>query len=117
MDENIRTSLEDAQWHLDMARNADDEDAPARIVVSYCVLSLIRAADALCWHYTGNRCRSGRGHDLHNEFEDLYTHNDLPESFATYKERLRKWVKQEKSEAHHTVPQGTVFEPTSRRSW
>ena len=72
-------------------------NAPARIVVSYCVISLIRTTDALCCHYTGDRCQSGRGHDLHNEFvsEQMNHYSDEERrSGEALKEIGREWRKQ-----------------------
>jgi hypothetical protein len=101
MNRNIGTAIEDAEWHLKMGKKVKEEQGPNRIAIGYFIHSMIRATDALCWHYTGNRCNSGSGHDLHLEFEKLYTKYDLPEKYSKYKENIRKWVKTEKTNAEY----------------
>lgn len=101
MVDNVETALEDAEWHLELARYARRSGAPERIAVGSLVNAFIRGTDALCWHYTGDRCKSGRGHDLHLEFEKLYTRHGLPQRYSKYKDNIRTWVTQEKTKSQY----------------
>jgi hypothetical protein len=101
VEKNIRTSLEDADWYLQLAEKSRSMDAPHRVTVSMCIRSMIKGTDALCFYYTGERCRSGRGHSLHNEFSKLYTDHGLPEKNASYRNNIKKWVAEEKTRAEY----------------
>lgn len=101
VDHNVETAVQDAEWHLKLAKHAQEQGAPERIAISSIINVFIRGTDALCWHFTGERCQSGSSHDLHLDFERLYTKHDLPEKYAKYKENIRKWVKQEKTKAQY----------------
>lgn len=98
---NIETCLEDAEWYIRMAEKSMEMEAPHRVTVSMCIRAIIRGTDALCFYYTGERCDSGRSHSLHNTFANLYTDNDLPEEYASYRSNIQKWVSEEKTKAEY----------------
>lgn len=112
MSKDIENALEDAKWHLEMGKKVNQNNGPNRIAISYFIHSIIRSTDALCLKYTGERCKSGRNHDLHLEFEKLYTRHDLPEKYSKYKKNVRKWVKTEKTNAEYRGKQFSSSEYT-----
>lgn len=101
MNREIEKALEDAEWHLEMGKKVKEKQGPNRIAISYFIHSIIRSTDALCITFTGERCQSGRNHDLHLEFEKLYTDYNLPKKHSKYKKNIRKWVKTEKTNAEY----------------
>jgi len=101
IEKNIETCLEDAEWHLKIAEKSMEMQAPNRIVINSCIMSLIRATDCLCWLYNGQRCDTGRNHSLHKTFTELYNKKELPEKYSKYSDTLRKWVATEKIKAQY----------------
>lgn len=98
---NIETCLEDSEWHLKLAKKSIEMNAPNRITINSCIMSLIRATDCLCWLYNEERCDTGRGHSLHNAFTELYNKKEMPERYSKYRKTLQKWVSTEKIKAQY----------------
>jgi hypothetical protein len=101
IEDNVEAAVEDAAWHIHIADAVHEEDAPHRITVGYCILSLIRGTDALYWQFKKEKPPGGRSHDAHKHFITLYDENRIPQKYARYRSNMEKWVAREKTKAQY----------------